>query len=45
MEAKIDEMYGPKELTFQGQIELTETIQLPIPHWCFPENEHFCSND
>lgn len=45
MEAKIEEMYGPKELSFQGQIELTETIQLPISHWCFPKNEHFCSND
>lgn len=42
MEAKIDLMYGPKELTHEGEIELQETIQLPIPHWCFPDNKQFC---
>lgn len=42
MEARIDIMYGPKELTYQGEIELIEGIELPIKHWCFPEGGHFC---
>lgn len=42
MEAKIDLVYGPKELTFQGEIELKENISLNIPHWCFPDNNQFC---
>lgn len=44
MEAKIDIMYGPKELTFQGEIELNGKVELPIPHWCFPDNKEFCGN-
>jgi competence CoiA-like predicted nuclease len=44
MEAKLDIMYEPKELTFQGEIELNESIVLPIPHWCFPEDKQFCTN-
>jgi hypothetical protein len=43
MEAKIDLMYGPKELTHQGEIELRESCELNIPHWCFPANKQFCS--
>ncbi len=43
MEAKIDIMYGPKELTYQGEIELMESIELPIHHWCFPDNKQFCN--
>ncbi len=43
MEAKLELMYGPKELVFQGEIELLENIELPIPHWCFPDDKHFCS--
>ncbi len=42
MEAKIDIMYEPKELTCQGEIELSESIKLPISHWCFPDNKSFC---
>jgi hypothetical protein len=42
MEAKLDIMYGPKELTYQGEIQLKESIELPIPHWCFPDNKQFC---
>ena len=44
MEAKLELMYGPKELAYQGEIELLENIELPIPHWCFPANNHFCDN-
>ncbi len=39
MEAKIDIMHGPKELTHQGEIELKESLELNIPHWCFPDNK------
>ncbi len=42
MEAKLDIMYEPKELTHQGEIELKESFELNIPHWCFPDNEQFC---
>jgi hypothetical protein len=43
MEAKIDVMYQQNNLTFKGEIELKETIELPaIPHWCFPDNNQFC---
>ncbi len=42
-DAKLELIYAPKELTYQGEIELRESIELPIPHWCFPENNHFCN--
>lgn len=42
MEAKLDIMYEPKQMTFQGEIELKDSVVLPIPHWCFPDNGHFC---
>jgi hypothetical protein len=42
MEAQIDIMYSPKGLTYQGKIELSESIELPIPHWCLPDNKQFC---
>jgi hypothetical protein len=42
MEAKLELMYGPKELTCQREIELKENVVLPIPHWCFPDNKQFC---
>ncbi|HMC87865.1 MAG TPA: hypothetical protein VKI61_20225 [Chitinophagaceae bacterium] len=42
MEAKIDIMYETNKLTYQGEIELKEDIELPIPHWCFPDNKQFC---
>jgi len=43
MEAKNDMMYEPKRLTYQGEIELKEGIELPIHHWCFPDNKQFCN--
>jgi len=43
MEAKHELMYGPRELTYRGEIELKESIELPIPHWCFPDNKQFCN--
>jgi len=42
MEAKIDIMHGPNELSYHGEIELKESVELPIPHWCFPDNKQFC---
>lgn len=42
MEAKLEIMYRPKELTYQGEIELIENVKLLIPHWCFPDNKQFC---
>jgi hypothetical protein len=45
MEAKLDIMYEPKELTFQGEIELRESVELPnVPHWCFSNNGQFCDD-
>jgi hypothetical protein len=42
MEAKLDIMYEPKQMTIQGEIDLKESVDLPIPHWCFPDNGNFC---
>jgi|JI9StandDraft_1071089.scaffolds.fasta_scaffold61099_2 hypothetical protein len=42
MEAKMEMRYEPHELTYQGEIELKERIELPIRHWCFPDNGKFC---
>jgi len=42
MEAKIDILYEPKELIFEGEIDLKESVVLPIPHWCFPDNGLYC---
>ena len=44
MEAKIDIMHRPHELSHQGEIELKEIVELPIRHWCFPDNKQFCDN-
>ena len=44
MEAKIDIMYEPKELFYQGEIELKDSVELPIQHWCFPDNKQFCKH-
>jgi len=44
MEAKIDIMYGPKELSYQGEIELRENFELHLPHWCFPDDKQFCDD-
>ncbi len=45
MQAKLELMYEPQELTFEGQIELKENIQLPIAHWCFPHDKNFCNDN
>lgn len=42
MEAKLDMMYEPKLLTHQGEVELRQTFELNIPHWCFPDKKLFC---
>ncbi|OJW31536.1 MAG: hypothetical protein BGO54_13825 [Sphingobacteriales bacterium 46-32] len=42
MEAKIDLMYGPNELTHKQEIELKDSFKLPIPHWCFPDSNQYC---
>jgi hypothetical protein len=42
MEAKMEMSYEPQELICQGEIELKEAINLPIRHWCFPDNGKFC---
>lgn len=42
MEAKLDVMYETDVISYQGEIELKETFELNIPHWCFPDNKNFC---
>lgn len=42
MEAKMDVMYEMDNLTYSGEVEIADNIQLPVPHWCFPDNGHFC---
>ncbi len=44
MEAKIDIMYSPNKLSFQSEVDLTESIELDVPHWCFPDDNEFCGN-
>ncbi len=43
MEAKHEVMYEHKEVTCQGVIELKDHIEMPIRHWCFPDDRQFCS--
>ncbi|MFC2080856.1 hypothetical protein ACFLR8_01435 [Bacteroidota bacterium] len=45
MEAKLDIMYAAKELSFNGEIRLDERIELPVPHWCFPDDRQFCKSN
>lgn len=42
MDAEMDMLYAPKELTHQGEIHLKQIIEIPIRHWCFPDNRQFC---
>ena len=42
MDAKFDVMYETNLLSCQGEIELKESFELNIPHWCFPDNKQFC---
>lgn len=43
MEARMGIMYEPKELTCHGEIDLKERVELPVPHWCFPDEHPFCT--
>lgn len=45
MDAKLEVMYDLNKLTYQGEIEFPNRIELEIPHWCFPEDRHFCDED
>jgi hypothetical protein len=44
MDAKMDVMYDTDSISHIGQIELKQTFELDIPHWCFPEDGHFCGD-
>lgn len=44
MEAKLDAMYETDSISCQREIELRDTFELNIPHWCFPENGQFCGD-
>lgn len=43
MDAKLDAMYNDDAISFEGKIELLQTFEMNIPHWCFPNNGHFCN--
>ncbi len=45
MDAKMDVLYADEKLTCQGEIELSESVELPLPHWCFPDGSQFCCSD
>jgi hypothetical protein len=43
MDAKMEAVYDDEKITHTGEIELTHDIELAdIPHWCFPDDGHFC---
>jgi hypothetical protein len=42
MEAKLEAMYDPTLISHRGKIEMKQAFELKIPHWCFPDNGHFC---
>ncbi len=42
MEAKLEYKYVTDILSLQEEIEISKVYELDIPHWCFPENNHFC---
>lgn len=43
MDAKMDHIYRPKDLMGTGEINLLKMSSLSIPHWCFPDDENYCS--
>lgn len=43
-DAKLEMMYASKEIVCEQEIELNEMIEMPIEHWCFPEDGQFCDN-
>ncbi len=43
MEAQIDVWYEQDNLTYNGEIELSDAIEMSISHWCYPEDQQFCS--
>jgi hypothetical protein len=44
MEAKLDAIYDTSTIPYEGEIELTQNVELNIPHWCFPSNGCFCND-
>jgi hypothetical protein len=42
MDAKMDAIYDTSLISHQGEIELKDTYELNIPHWCFPADKRFC---
>lgn len=45
-EAEIDVRYGYGIVTTAPLgVELTSSITVPLPHWCYPENGSFCEAD
>lgn len=32
----------PELIFFEGEIELKENVILPVPHWCYPDDQYFC---
>lgn len=43
MEAKMDVMYEPQKIFCKEEIEIKEVIELPVPHWCLPDDGQFCN--
>ncbi|MEP6584475.1 MAG: hypothetical protein ABJA90_09410 [Ginsengibacter sp.] len=44
MDAKLDAMYNDEAIFFDGKIELLQTFEMNIPHWCFPDDGNFCAD-
>ncbi len=42
MEAALEAAYDPNTIRLQGEIELLNSIEIPLQHWCYPGKLPFC---
>lgn len=41
-DAALNAVYDPSTIRLEGEIELRKSIELPLPHWCYPGELPFC---
>jgi hypothetical protein len=43
MEAQMEAVYGYGQVAaIERKVMLSENVELPIPHWCYPDGLPFC---
>ncbi len=42
-DAALEAAYDPKTIRLEGEIDLHQSFEIPVPHWCYPgPGESFC---